>query len=142
MKEDIFIDEELCAIILRSDYDEPGLFFFTAKEYSQQLASMSYPPGKMIAPHTHNIAPREVSITQEALFVRKGKLRIDFYTSRGEYRRSRMLQAGDVILLIAGGHGFEVLEELNMVEVKQGPYCEQNDKLHFICNLPDQLNFE
>jgi hypothetical protein len=122
MKEEILIDGRLCAIIVRAEYDENGIQFFTANELSQQLASMSYGPGTVIQAHTHQEVRREVFHTQEALFIRKGKLRVDFYSDQQEYRCSRVLHKGDVILLIAGGHGFEVLEELNMVEVKQAGF--------------------
>jgi mannose-6-phosphate isomerase-like protein (cupin superfamily) len=142
MKEEVVIDGQLCAIILPADFDEPGIHFFTSSDLSQQLASMSYKPGKVIPAHIHNPVPREVSYTQEALFIRKGKVRVDFYTQRREYRLSRVLGVGDVILLISGGHGFEVLEELNMVEVKQGPYAGDADKTRFAAELPPELNFK
>jgi len=142
MKEEIIVDGQLCAIILLVDFDEPGIQFFTPNELSQQLASMSYTTGKVIPAHTHNPVVREVSYTQEALFIRKGKVRVDFYTQQREYRTSRVLSAGDVILLISGGHGFEVLEDLNMVEVKQGPYVGDMDKTRFVAVLPSKLNFE
>lgn len=142
MKEDIVLDGQLCAIVLRSSYDEPGIQFFTPGEFSQQLASMSYAAGKVIPSHTHNPVLREVLHTQETLFIRKGKVRVDFYTDQRDYRTSRILGAGDVILLIAGGHGFEVLEELNMVEVKQGPYTSDKDKTRFASTLPSTLNFD
>ena len=141
-KEEIVIDGHLCAIILPADFDEPGIQFFTSNDLSQQLASMSYSAGKVIPAHTHNLVRREVSYTQEALFIRKGKVRVDFYTQRQEYRKSRVLGAGDVILLIAGGHGFEVLEEVNMVEIKQGPYFGDSDKTRFVPATPPKLNFE
>lgn len=142
MKEDIIIDGQLCAIVLPAAYDQSGIQFFTANDLSQQLASMSYKPGKIIPAHTHRPVRREVFYTQEALFIRKGKLRVDFYSGDREYRCSRILQTGDVILLIAGGHGFEVLEELNMVEVKQGPYAGDKDKAVFSLGVPSKLNFE
>lgn len=142
MKEDITIDDQLCAIILKAGYDESGIQFFTANELSQQLASMSYKPGKIIPAHTHRPVRREVFYTQEALFIRKGKLRVDFYTHEQSYRCSRVLEKGDVILLIAGGHGFEVLEDLNMVEVKQGPYAGDKDKVVFSTAAPAKPRFE
>jgi mannose-6-phosphate isomerase-like protein (cupin superfamily) len=141
MKEDIVLDGKLCAIILTAGFDKPGIQFFTRNELSQQLASMSYPAGKIIQAHSHNPVRREVFYTQEALFIRKGKLRVDFYTEQHDYRKSRVLNSGDVILLIAGGHGFEVLEELNMVEVKQGPYAGDTDKSSFATVAPAKLNF-
>ena len=102
---------------------------------------MSYAPGTVIPSHTHNPLRRQVLYMQEALFIRKGKVRIDFYTEQRRYRISRVLGAGDVILLITGGHGFEVLEELNMIEVKQGPYLGDADKTSFAVELPPKLNF-
>ena len=140
--EEVRIDDELCAIILPAGYDEPGIQFFTAAELSQQLASMSYRPGKVIPAHTHNLVRREVFYTQEALFIRKGRVRVDFFSAQLKYKTSRILGPGDVILLISGGHGFEVLEDLNMVEVKQGPYAGDADKTRFTAMIPEKLNFE
>jgi hypothetical protein len=143
MKEEIILDGQLCAIILPANYDEVGIQFYTSNDLSLQLASMSYSAGKVIPAHTHNPpVRREVTYTQEALFVRKGKVRVDFYSKQQEYRTSRVLGAGDVILLISGGHGFEVLEDLNMVEVKQGPYAGDMDKTRFQSVLPAKLKFE
>ena len=116
------------AIILRSDFHEPGIHFFTPADYSQQLGYMRHPAGHVIEPHAHNPVPRAVHFTREALFLRRGRLRVDFYTDAGEYFESRELGSGDVILLTAGGHGFEVLEEIEMIEVKQGPYGGDTDK--------------
>ena len=142
MKEEIRIEGKVCAVILRAEFDEPGIRFFTPDDFSQQLASMSYKPGKVIPAHTHNPVQREVMHTQETLFIRKGKVRVDFFTEEQVYVTSRVLGAGDVILLIAGGHGFEVLEELNMVEVKQGPYAGDADKTRFEPELPGELRYD
>ena len=80
------LDGQICAVILPAELDEPGIQFFTANELPQQLASMSYKTGKVIPAHTHNRVPRKASYTQEALFIRKGKIRVDFYTPLREYR--------------------------------------------------------
>ena len=103
---------------------------------------MSYPRGKLIPAHTHNAVRRNILYTQEALFVRKGRIRVDFYSKAQEYRKSRTLGPGDVILLISGGHGFEVLDDVNMVEVKQGPYSGEMDKALIRTLLPPKLNFD
>lgn len=142
MKEEITIGGSLAAVILRAEFDEPGIQFFTPNSFSQQLASMSYPSGKVIPAHTHNPVAREVMHTQETLFIRKGKVRVDFFTDEREYVTSRVLGAGDVILLVAGGHGFEVIEKLSMIEVKQGPYAGDADKTRFEPDLPGQLRFD
>jgi mannose-6-phosphate isomerase-like protein (cupin superfamily) len=131
MHEEIRNKGELLAIIVRSAYDKPGITFFTSNDLSQQLAFMHHPAGKIIEPHVHNPVPREVHYTQEVLFIRRGKVRVDFYDTDQIYLESRILEQGDVILLATGGHGFEVLEELEMLEVKQGPYAGDQDKTRF-----------
>jgi len=130
--EHILVESVLCATIVRAGFREPGIKFFTADGLSQQLAFMQHPTGKLIAPHVHNPVPREVQFTQEVLFIRKGRLRVDFYDADHRYLESRILCAGDVILLVQGGHGFEVLEEIEMIEVKQGPYVGEQDKTRFV----------
>lgn len=127
----IFHGNQLLAIILSHRFQEPGIHFFTPDELSQQLAYMKYPPGKVIPAHVHNPVHRDVFLTQEVLFIKRGKLRVDFYSDKREYLESRVLESGDVILLITGGHGFEVLEEIEMLEVKQGPYLGDQDKTRF-----------
>lgn len=118
-------------MIVRRDFREPGIHFFTPDEFSQQLAYMRHPSGKVIDPHVHNPVLRSVKYTQEVLFIKSGVLRVDFYNQERVYLESRTLNGGDVILLAAGGHGFEVLEEVEIVEVKQGPYTGDLDKTRF-----------
>jgi len=127
---------ELLALIVRREFAEPGIHFFTPNELSQQLAVMCHPAGKIIDPHIHNPVPRTVAYTQEALFIRRGRLRVDFFDNDQGYLSSRELAGGDVILLVRGGHGFEVLEELEMIEVKQGPYAGDDDKTRFKGQMP------
>ena len=130
--ESITYHGQLLAIIIWNQFNESGIHFFTPNELSQQLAYMRHPVGKVIEPHVHNPVIREVQYTQEVLFIKKGKLRVDFYNNQQQYLESRILEAGDVILLVTGGHGFEVLEEIEMIEVKQGPYVGEQDKTRFI----------
>ncbi|MDI6716138.1 MAG: hypothetical protein QME63_04250 [Actinomycetota bacterium] len=139
MIENIIHKEGLLSIIIRGSYSKPGITFFTPDDLSQQLAYMNHPAGKIIQPHVHNPVPREVHYTQEVLFIKKGKLRVDFYDDEQNYLTSRILEAGDVILLATGGHGFEVLEEVEMIEVKQGPYAGENDKTRFDGISADQI---
>lgn len=131
MIEEIHNDGELLAIIIRSNFNNPGISFVTPNELTQQLAFMQHPAGKRIKPHCHNPVRREVVYTHEVLFIRRGRLRVDLYTREQQYLHSRILAAGDVILLAGGGHGFEALEELEMIEVKQGPYVGEADKTRF-----------
>lgn len=119
------------AIILRADYHADGIEFFTPNGFSQQLAYMNRPAGYEIQPHRHNPVPRRVHFTQEVLFVRKGRVRVDFYDDDEGLLTSRELCTGDVILLASGGHGFTMLEQTELIEVKQGPYPGEEDKTRF-----------
>jgi len=92
---------------------------------------MNHPNGYVIPPHVHNPVKREVHFTKEVLFIRSGKLRVDFYDDSKSYLESRILESGDVILLAHGGHGFEMLEDTEIIEVKQGPYAGDEDKTRF-----------
>lgn len=132
MIEHITYYNQLLAVIVSEKFDKPGIHFFTPNNLSQQLAYMRHPVGKVIQPHVHNFVLREVQYTQEVLLIKKGKLRVDFYNEQQEYLESHILEAGDVILLVTGGHGFEVLEEVEIIEVKQGPYVGEQDKTRFI----------
>ncbi len=123
-------DQEL-ALIIRGSYRNDGIEFFTPGTYSQQIGYMNRPAGHVIPPHVHNPVPREVQFTKEVLFIRSGRVRVDFYSDAQEYLESTILEAGDVILLALGGHGFEMLEPTEIIEVKQGPYAGDADKTRF-----------
>ena len=131
MIEEIKHEGKILGIILKNNYKKEGVNFLTPDEFSQQLAFMSHKKGKIIDPHVHNKVQREVHYTQEVLVIKKGKLQVDFYNDEQVYLESRELTEGDVILLSSGGHGFEVLEDIEMVEIKQGPYAGENDKIRF-----------
>lgn len=122
---------EPIAMIIRAEYDEPGIQFFTPPNFSQQLAFMKHPQGHKIAPHIHNMITRQVLYTQEVLFIRKGKVRVNLYDSSRTPIGHRILETGDLILLCGGGHSFEMIEETSMIEVKQGPFAGDGDKTRF-----------
>lgn len=122
----------LLAIVLRSSFHSEDIAFFTPNSFSLQLAYMNHPQEYVIPAHDHNPVPRTVEWTQETLFIRSGKVRLDLYEPESRhYLCSRELNAGDVVLLAHGGHGFEMLEKSEMIEVKQGPYAGVNDKTRF-----------
>jgi mannose-6-phosphate isomerase-like protein (cupin superfamily) len=131
MIEEIHYRGQMLALIVSHRFDKPGVHFFTPDDLSQQVAYMRHPAGKVIDPHVHNPVQREVKYTQEVLFIKRGRLRVDFYDDEQRFIESRELTAGDVILLVTGGHGFEVLDELEMIEVKQGPFVGDHDKTRF-----------
>ena len=92
---------------------------------------MQHPKGKVIEPHFHNKVERKIFDTQEVLLIKEGVLKVDFYLNK-KLLGTRNLFQGDLILLIYGGHGFSVLEDVTMIEIKQGPYLGDNDKQRFI----------
>lgn len=138
--EEIVHDGIVYAIIVRSSYKKDGITFFTDNVFSQQLAYMHHPKGKQIEPHIHNLVLREVKYTQEVLVIKKGVVRVDFYNEQHGYLESRILRTGDVLFLASGGHGFEALEDLEMFEIKQGPYVQERDKTRF--SRPENVNLK
>lgn len=127
------------AMLLRTTYHAEGIQFFTPDDFSQQLAYMNRPQGHVIAPHVHNAVPRKVQFTKEVLIIKSGMVRVDFYDNDQNYLESRILNQGDVILLAFGGHGFEMLEASEIIEVKQGPYAGEADKTRFKPINADQV---
>lgn len=129
--EEIRHNNQTLAIIISSTFKQEGITFFTDNNFSQQLGYMNRPEGYSILPHRHNLVSREVVLTQETLFIKSGKIRIDFYGDDQKYLESRVISKGDIILLAAGGHGFKMLEPSEIIEVKQGPYVGERDKVRF-----------
>ena len=124
-------EEETLAIILRNQYQKDGIEFFTPDEFPQQLGYMKHKKGHKIKPHLHNKIERTVNFTFEVLFIKSGIVKVNFYDLNKEFIKSDILYKGDVILLAFGGHGFEIMEDSEMIEVKQGPYAGDDDKTRF-----------
>jgi hypothetical protein len=122
---------EILALILRAKFQKDGIQFFTPDDFSQQLGYMSHKKGHIIKPHLHNKFERIVNFTFEVLFIKSGIVKVNFYSGDKKYLKSDLLNQGDVILLAYGGHGFEILEDSEMIEVKQGPYAGDDDKTRF-----------
>ena len=137
--EEIVHQGRTLAVLLRTQFHQEGINFFTPSDFSQQLGYMNRPSGYVIPPHVHNPVAREVQYTKEVLFIKSGRVRVDFYDDDQTYLESRALETGDVILLAYGGHGFEMLEPTEMIEVKQGPYAGDQDKTRFEGISADQV---
>lgn len=129
--ERIYNGDQFLGLIIRKDYHETGIQFLTDDQAPQQLGYMNRAKDYVITPHVHNIVPRTVDLTQEVLIVQRGKVRVDYYDDNKNYLESRIAKEGDIIYLGYGGHGFKMLENTEMVEVKQGPYCGTQDKVRF-----------
>ena len=132
MIEKIYNQKKLYALIVRRDYQKKtGVNFFTNKESTQQFGYMNHKKDHIIVPHRHNKRQSKVLLTTEVIILLKGILRIDFYNDKEKYLFSKKLYANDLIMLSNGGHGFKVLKDVKMIEVKQGPYSLSVDKVKF-----------
>ena len=127
----VFHEGDLYCTILRASYQSGTISFFTPDEYSQQLGYLPHKAGNIIKPHIHKVNRREVLYTNEVLFLRSGKVKVNLYDPEKCFLGTEILLAGDTILLCGGGHGFEILEDTVMIEVKQGPYMGLDDKERF-----------
>ena len=127
MIEEIIFDKRLYAIIIRNKFSKNGAYFATKSSLSQQMAHMKYKKGHKIRSHFHKRWIRNISTTIEALFIKKGKLRIDFYTTKGKYFLSKVLSERYSVNS-HGGHGFEVIKNVSMIEIKQGPFTKDTRK--------------
>jgi len=131
MIEHIRHKDKTIAIIVGSDFHREGITFFTENDVPLQLGYMSHPKGHEITPHVHNPIKRETTETYEVLLVKKGRIRIDFFSYSQEYLESRELMSGDITLLVGAGHGIVCLEPTIIVEAKNGPYYSEKDKKRF-----------
>lgn len=141
MIEPIHHHGQMLALILRAHYHAEGIQFFTPGDFSQQLGYMNRPAGYVIPPHVHNPVAREVHFTKEVLLIKSGQVRVDFYDDEQHYLESRVLNAGDIVLLAFGGHGFEMLETSEIIEIKQGPYAGEADKTRFQGITRDRVRY-
>ena len=142
MIENISHNGQLISVIIRSQYNAEGIKFFTPDDFSQQLAYMNRKKDYVIPPHVHNTVKREVNYTQEVLLIKSGKVRVDYFDDDKNYLESRTLSQGDVVLLSGGGHGFYMLEDSEIIEVKQGPYAGDRDKTRFDPITDDQVRLK
>ena len=132
MIEKIYNQKKLYGLIVRRDYQKKkGVSFFTDKESTQQFGYMNHKKDHIILPHRHNKRQSKILLTTEVIIILKGILRVDFYNDKEKYLFSKKLYANDLIMLSNGGHGFKVLKDVKMIEVKQGPYSLSMDKVKF-----------
>jgi len=120
------------AIIMRGEYSASESRFFSPADYSQQFGFLVHRQGHVIPAHFHKKIQREIVLTQEVLLIKKGEIQVNLYSNEQEFLTRRSLRAGDIIFLCSGGHGFTMLQDSEIVEVKQGPYSgRDSDKENF-----------
>jgi hypothetical protein len=130
--EKIIHKNKLFALIVRGKYRKKrGINFFTSKNSIQQFGYMKHKKNYVIKPHKHNQRLTKILKTTEVILLLKGSLRVDFYNNKKKYLFSNIINEKDIIMLVHGGHGFKVLKNVEMIEVKQGPYSLASDKTKF-----------
>ena len=105
--------------------------FLTPPELLQQVGFVVYPAGGEVARHIHRLIERRVVGTAEVVLVQQGRCVLDVYSEDRELVASRELEPGDLMLLVGGGHGFRMLEDTVLLEIKQGPYTGLEEKERF-----------
>lgn len=116
-----------------------GVNFLTPPNLSHQVGYIKHKKNHNIIPHLHLENKRKINYTSEVLIIQKGKIRIDLYSLKKKYLFSKILKKNDIVILIKGAHGFQILENCEMIEIKQGPYNKKIDKIRFEKNKKEKL---
>ena len=133
MIEKILHNKKLFALIVRRKFrKKSGVNFFTPKDTTQQFGFMKHKKNHIVKPHKHNKRLTRILRTTEVILLLKGTLRVDFYNDKCKYLFSKIINEKDIIMLVHGGHGFKTLKDVEMIEVKQGPYSPARDKIKFM----------
>ena len=141
-KESLWIygrDGQALAFVIRATYKANGLEFLTPDTFGQQIGYMTRPKGEVIQAHVHEEITRTLVGTQEVLIFRSGLVRLDLYERDHSYVGSTLMNPGDVVLLNKGGHSLEILEEAEIIEIKQGPFAEGRDKTKLPTHVIDEI---
>jgi mannose-6-phosphate isomerase-like protein (cupin superfamily) len=120
----------LCYVI-RGGLTPEQTTFITPPEFKQQVGFVVYSAGGEIVRHVHRPVERHIVGTSEVLVVKKGRCEIDIYNDDRDLVATRELHAGDIILIVGGGHGFRIREDTVFLEIKQGPYTGLDEKERF-----------
>jgi uncharacterized protein with PhoU and TrkA domain len=119
------------AVIIRAQVSPSNTTFLTPPEYKQQVGFVVYPAGGVVDRHTHVPLERHIVGTSEVIVVRSGRCELDVYDDDHTLVATRALDNGDIMLMVGGGHGFRMLEDTVLLEVKQGPYTGIDEKERF-----------
>jgi mannose-6-phosphate isomerase-like protein (cupin superfamily) len=131
MFEHIAAGEQTLAYVFRAGSNPERTTFVTPDAAAFQAGFVVYGAGQEIPRHEHRQIERTVERTSEVLVIREGRCEVDLYDAERTLVRTLELRAGDIILLLGGGHGFRLLEDTVFFEVKQGPYLGDDEKERF-----------
>ena len=122
---------QVFCIVIRATPWPTQTEFYTPNDYNLQMGKVVYPAGGAIPRHSHRPVTRTVTGTSEVLVVQKGRMFIDLYDDDNTLVATREMAAGDAVALVSGGHGFRLIEDTVLLEVKQGPYSGVQEKDRF-----------
>jgi len=121
----------LLGLYVSRKFFKDGKKFLTSNESEFQVGVFKLDKGEEIISHTHKDQNRNIVKTSEAITVISGKLKVNFFDLNQKYIRSIEVSSGESIILVGGGHGIEIIEDSKFIEIKQGPYKEDTDKIRF-----------
>ncbi len=96
--------------------------FFSPPESSFQFGLLAHEAGFFEPPHYHRQFTREINDLQQMFIVQRGIVAVQLYTDESILFREVILNAGDAIVLIHGVHSLRVIEDMQCISVKQGPF--------------------
>ena len=131
MKENIIWQGQVLCSIIQAQPLPAETAFYTPTEYSLQVGYIVHPAGHQIPRHIHRPIERRIFGTPEVLIVSKGCCELDVYNDAHQLVASRELREGDIAIMLAGGHGFRMLKDTVLLEIKQGPYTGLDDQQRF-----------
>lgn len=118
------------AEVIRSDARASKSTFYSRAESSFQFGLLAHEAGFVEPAHVHKPVVREIRDLQQMLVVQRGVVAVDFFDGDGRKIAEVVLRAGDAINLVNGAHSVRVIEDMQCVSVKQGPFLgAENDKI-------------
>ena len=131
IKKIIYKKKKFEIIIYPNKFKKKGVHFASPNNFTKQVGILNFPKNHFIRPHKHTRYLRKIYRTSEVLFVKKGKLRVDFYNNQKKYLFSKIVEKDNIIILNEGSHGFKILQNSSIIEIKQGPFIKILDKTRF-----------
>jgi hypothetical protein len=129
--EEVSAGGDVLAYVIKTDATAQSTTFVTPGEATLQVGFVVYPADGEVTPHVHLPVERRIVGTSEFLLVRSGRCFVDIYSTEQKLVATRELAAGDAVLSLGGGHGFRMIEDTVLLELKQGPFVGGTEKVRF-----------
>lgn len=110
------------AHVIRADATVPVSTFFSEANESFQFGLLAHEAGFVEPPHVHPVVERRINDLQQMFVVQRGRVEVIFHEDSGKRLSSVELGPGDAIVIMHGAHSVRVIEDMQCVSVKQGPF--------------------